>query len=72
MPAILSVTVPFLALVLAAVLPSASSVSLLAERFGADNGRIAPIIVTSTALAFVIFTLMAWAVPQVTNVNAAA
>jgi len=48
-------------LVLAAALPSATGVSLLAERFGADNGRIARIIMASTALAFVSFTLIAWA-----------
>ncbi|NBX22388.1 MAG: AEC family transporter, partial [Betaproteobacteria bacterium] len=36
-------------LVLLAALPSASNVSLLAERFGADNGRIARIILVSTA-----------------------
>jgi len=48
-------------LVLAAALPSASSVSLLAERYGADNGRIARAIVTSTVLAFVSFSLIAWA-----------
>ena len=48
------------ALVLAAALPSASNVSLLAERYGADNGRIARIIMASTALAFVSFTLLAW------------
>ena len=48
-------------LVLAAALPSASNVSLLAERFGADNGRVARIIMASTALAFVSFTLIAWA-----------
>jgi predicted permease len=47
-------------LVLAAALPSASNVSLLAERYGADNGRIARIILSSTALAFVTFTLLAW------------
>jgi predicted permease len=47
-------------MVLAAALPSASNVSLLAERFGADNGRIARIIMTSTALAFVTFTATAW------------
>jgi predicted permease len=47
-------------IVLAAALPSASSVSLLAERFGADNGRITRIIISSTALAFVTFTLIAW------------
>jgi malonate transporter len=48
-------------LVLAAALPSASSVSLLAERYGADNGRIARAIVTSTVFAFATFTLIAWA-----------
>ncbi len=44
-------------LVLAAALPSASNVSLLAERFGADNGRIARIILVSTAAAFLTFSL---------------
>lgn len=44
-------------MVLAAALPSASNVSLLAERFGADNGRIARIILVSTATAFVSFSL---------------
>ena len=48
-------------LTLTAALPSASSVSLLAERYGADNGRIARIIMTSTVLAFGTFTLLAWA-----------
>jgi len=43
-------------MVLAAALPSASNVSLLAERFGADNGRIARIIMVSTAVAFLSFT----------------
>ena len=47
-------------LTLAAALPSASNVSLLAERYGADNGRIARIIMTSTVLAFVSFTALAW------------
>ena len=47
-------------MVLAAALPSASNVSLLAERFGADNGRIARIIMSSTVLAFVSFPLLAW------------
>ncbi len=47
-------------LTLAAALPSASNVSLLAERYGADNGRIARIILSSTGLAFVSFTLLAW------------
>ena len=44
-------------MVLVAALPSASNVSLLAERFGADNGRIARIILVSTAVAFVTFSL---------------
>jgi hypothetical protein len=52
-------------LVLAAALPSASSVSLLAERYGADNGRIARAIVASTVLAFATFTLIAWAAQAV-------
>jgi malonate transporter and related proteins len=47
-------------LMLAAALPSASNVSLLAERFGADNGRVARIIMVSTVLAFGSFTALAW------------
>jgi predicted permease len=43
-------------LVLVAALPSASNVSILAERFGADNGRIARIIMLSTVLAFFSFS----------------
>jgi len=43
-------------MVLIAALPSASNVSLLAERFGADNGRIARIILVSTAAAFLTFS----------------
>lgn len=43
-------------LVLTAALPSASNVSLLAERFGADNGRIARIILWSTCAAFISFS----------------
>ncbi len=43
-------------LVLLSALPSASNVSLLAERFGADNGRIARIILLSTVLAFFTFS----------------
>ncbi|MCX7741896.1 MAG: AEC family transporter [Tepidimonas sp.] len=51
-------------LVVAAALPSASNVSLLAERMGADNGRIARIILVSTALAFVTFSAtVAWLRP---------
>jgi predicted permease len=47
-------------LTLAAALPSASNVSMLAERYGADNGRIARIILASTVLAFVSFSALAW------------
>ena len=47
-------------LVLAAALPSASNVSLLAERYGADNGRVARIHMASTVRAFARFTLIAW------------
>jgi len=43
-------------MVLVAALPSASNVSLLAERLGADNGRIARIILVSTAAAFLTFS----------------
>lgn len=43
-------------LILVACLPSASNVVLLAERFGADTGRIALIILLSTALSFVTFS----------------
>lgn len=49
------------ALGLAAALPSASNVSLLAERYGADNGRVARIVMASTVLSFVTFSLLAWA-----------
>ena len=41
--------------VLVAALPSASNIAMLAERFGADNGRIARIILLSTVLAFFSF-----------------
>jgi len=43
-------------IVLVAALPSASNVSMLAERVGADNGRIARIILVTTALAFLTFS----------------
>ena len=47
--------------VLVAALPSASNVAMLAERFGADNGRIARIILLSTVLAFFSFpVVVAW------------
>ena len=49
-----------MALTLTAALPSASNASLLAERYGADNGRIARIILASTTLAFATFSLCAW------------
>jgi len=47
-------------LTLAAALPSASNVSLLAERYGADNGRVARIIMSSTVIAFGSFSTLAW------------
>ena len=43
-------------LVLVASLPSASNVSLLAERFNADTGRIVRIILLTTAVAFFSFS----------------
>lgn len=43
-------------LALAAALPSASNVPMLAERFGADAGRIARIVLLTTAAAFVSFS----------------
>jgi malonate transporter and related proteins len=47
-------------LTLVAALPSASNVSVLAERYGADNGRVARIIMASTVLAFLSFSALAW------------
>jgi malonate transporter and related proteins len=41
---------------LVAALPSASNVAMLAERFGADTGRIARIIMLTTAAAFLTFS----------------
>jgi predicted permease len=43
-------------LVLVACLPSASNVALLSERYGANTGRIARIILVSTSLSFVTFS----------------
>jgi predicted permease len=43
-------------MVLVAALPSASNVALLAERFQADTGRIARIILLTTAAAFITFS----------------
>jgi predicted permease len=45
------------AIVLVASLPSASNVAMLAERFGADSGRIARIILWTTVAAFFSFPL---------------
>ncbi len=47
-------------LTLVAALPSASNAALLAERFGADSGRVARIIMSSTLLAFASFSALAW------------
>lgn len=44
-------------IILVACLPSASNVAMLAERFGANTGRIARIILVSTALSFLTFSL---------------
>ncbi len=43
-------------MVLVAALPSASNVAMLAERFGADTGRIARIILLTTAASFLTFS----------------
>ena len=43
------------ALLLVAALPSAGNVSLLAERFGADNGRVARVILWTTLIAVLSF-----------------
>jgi predicted permease len=43
-------------LVLVAALPSASSIPMLAERYGADAGRIARIVLFATAASFVSFS----------------
>lgn len=47
-------------LTLTAALPSASNVWALAERYGADNGRIARIILASTLLSFLTLSGAAW------------
>jgi predicted permease len=52
-------TFELMVLTLAAALPSASNVSLLAERFHADTGRVARIILASTVLAFFSFSGLA-------------
>ncbi|HEX2542525.1 MAG TPA: AEC family transporter [Caldimonas sp.] len=53
-------TFGLMVLTLTAALPSASNVSVLAERYGADNGRIARIIMASTIGAFATFSVCAW------------
>ena len=48
-------------LVLVAALPSASSITVLAEKFEADSRRIAQIVLFSTAIAFLTFsTAVKW------------
>jgi predicted permease len=48
-------------LILAAALPVAGTVFLFAERQGANADRIAATILVSTALAFVSFSTLCWA-----------
>jgi malonate transporter len=50
-----------MALTLVSALPSASNVTMLAERYRADDGLVARIILWSTVLAFATFSLWAWA-----------
>ncbi len=47
---------PLMVMVLVAALPSASNVAMLAEKFDADSGRIARIILVTTAVAFLTFS----------------
>lgn len=49
-------TAPLMLLALVAALPSASNVPMLAERFSADTGRVAKIVLLSTALSFLTFS----------------
>nr|WP_311526561.1 AEC family transporter [uncultured Ralstonia sp.] len=53
-------------LVMVAALPSASNVPVLAERFGADGGRLARIVMGSTVAAFVSFSIVAMTVVPTT------
>ena len=48
------------ALTLVAALPPAINITMLAERFGADSGRIARIIMAATALSFFSLTAAVW------------
>ncbi len=57
-------------LVLVAALPSASNVPMLAERFGADAGRLARAVMASTAIAFATFTLVVMVVVPPTLIQA--
>lgn len=52
-------------LVLVAALPSASNVSLLAERFGANTARIAHIILATTVIAFGSFSALVYVLTRV-------
>jgi len=52
-----------LIITLAAALPSASNVVLLADRYGAEIGGIAKIILVSTALAFLTFSIWVYLLP---------
>ena len=53
-------TPTYMAVLLMAALPSASNVSMLAERFGADSGRIARVIMVSTVFSFPSFSALVW------------
>lgn len=56
--------IPLTLLALVSALPSASNVPMLAERFHADTGRIAKIVLVSTALSFLTFSsAIAWLSP---------
>lgn len=48
------------AVILIAALPSASNVTMLAERFGGNAGRIASTIMVSTTVSFVTFSSLVW------------
>lgn len=56
-------------LVLVAALPCASNVPMLAERFGAEPGRLARAVMGSTAIAFATFTLVVMAVVPLTLIK---
>lgn len=44
-------------LTLTAALPAAANVAVLAERYGADSGRVARVILISTVVSFATFTV---------------